>query len=43
MKRIIRSTVVAVLAANVDAWYHAIAVKPGDMLYPRPERRVKIW
>lgn len=28
---------------NVDAWYDAFAVKPGDKLYLAPEQRVKIW
>lgn len=28
---------------NVDAWYRAFNVKPGDKLYLPPEKRVKIW
>jgi putative endopeptidase len=28
---------------NVDAWYDAFGVKPGDKLYLRPEDRVRIW
>ena len=28
---------------NVDAWYTAFDVKPGDKLYLPPEQRVKIW
>ncbi|HEY0758334.1 MAG TPA: M13 family metallopeptidase [Acidisarcina sp.] len=28
---------------NVDAWYEAFGVKPGDALYLAPEDRVKIW
>ena len=28
---------------NVDAWYAAFDVKPGDKLYLSPEQRVKIW
>jgi putative endopeptidase len=28
---------------NVDAWYKAFDVKPGDKLYLPPEERVKIW
>jgi putative endopeptidase len=28
---------------NVDAWYDAFGVKPGDRLYLRPEERVRIW
>jgi predicted metalloendopeptidase len=28
---------------NVDAWYKAFAVKPGDKLYLAPESRVHIW
>ena len=28
---------------NVDAWYEAFGVKPGDKLYLRPEQRVRIW
>ncbi len=28
---------------NVDAWYEAFDVKPGDALYIAPEQRVRIW
>jgi len=28
---------------NIDAWYAAFNVKPGDKLYRAPEDRVKIW
>jgi putative endopeptidase len=28
---------------NVDGWYAAFDVKPGDKLYVPPEERVKIW
>ena len=28
---------------NVDAWYEAWGVKPGDKLYIPPEERVRIW
>ncbi|ODP38678.1 M13 family metallopeptidase [Sphingomonas turrisvirgatae] len=28
---------------NVDAWYTAFDIKPGDKLYLPPEQRVKIW
>jgi putative endopeptidase len=28
---------------NVDAWYQAFGVKPGDALYVPPEQRVRIW
>jgi putative endopeptidase len=28
---------------NVDAWYEAFNVKPGDALYVAPENRVRIW
>jgi putative endopeptidase len=28
---------------NVDAWYDAFNVKPGDALYIPPEQRVRIW
>jgi predicted metalloendopeptidase len=28
---------------NVDAWYRAFNVKPGDKLYLPPEQRVRIW
>lgn len=28
---------------NIDAWYAAFAVKPGDKLYLPPAQRVRIW
>ena len=28
---------------NVDAWYEAFGVKPGEALYLPPEQRVRIW
>lgn len=28
---------------NVDAWYKAFDIKPGQTLYVAPEKRVKIW
>ena len=28
---------------NMDAWYKAFNVKPGDKLYKKPEDRIKIW
>jgi putative endopeptidase len=28
---------------NLDAWYKAFDVKPGDKLYLPPEKRVKVW
>jgi endothelin-converting enzyme/putative endopeptidase len=28
---------------NVDAWYAAFDVKPGDALYLPPDQRVHIW
>ena len=28
---------------NMDAWYEAFGVKPGDKLYLPPEERVRIW
>ena len=29
--------------ANLDAWYKAFDVKPGDAMYVAPEDRVHIW
>jgi putative endopeptidase len=29
--------------ANIDAWYDAFGVKPGDAMYVKPEDRVRIW
>jgi predicted metalloendopeptidase len=31
------------IVRNVDAWYEAFDVKPGDKLYLPPEARVRIW
>ncbi|MFD0895925.1 hypothetical protein KBB96_08260 [Luteolibacter ambystomatis] len=28
---------------NVDAWYEAFNIRPGDKLYVKPEDRVRIW
>jgi putative endopeptidase len=28
---------------NIDAWYQAFGIQPGDKLYVPPEQRVKIW
>ena len=28
---------------NIDAWYEAFKVQPGDKLYIKPEDRVRIW
>jgi len=28
---------------NIDAWYEAFGVKPGDRLYLEPDKRVRIW
>ena len=28
---------------NMDAWYAAFDVKPGDKLYKKPEDRIRIW
>ncbi|MBP2157992.1 MULTISPECIES: M13 family metallopeptidase [Asticcacaulis] len=28
---------------NIDAWYDAFGVKPGDAYYVKPEDRVRIW
>jgi putative endopeptidase len=28
---------------NIDAWYDAFGVKPGDKLYLKPDDRVRIW
>lgn len=28
---------------NMDAWYKAFDVQPGDKLYKKPEDRIKIW
>lgn len=31
------------IVRNVDAWYKAFDIKPGDKLYLPPEKRVHIW
>lgn len=31
------------IVRNMDAWYEAFDIKPGDKLYIKPEDRVKIW
>ncbi|PAW93588.1 peptidase M13 [Mucilaginibacter sp. MD40] len=28
---------------NMDAWYTAFDVKPGDKMYKKPEDRIKVW
>jgi predicted metalloendopeptidase len=28
---------------NIDAWYDAFGVKPGDKMYVAPEKRIRIW
>jgi putative endopeptidase len=33
----------AATVRNIDAWYPAFTVKPGDKLYLAPPERVKIW
>lgn len=33
----------ALTVRNLDAWYKAFDVKPGDKLYLPPEKRVKLW
>ncbi|HEX8655353.1 MAG TPA: M13 family metallopeptidase [Allosphingosinicella sp.] len=33
----------ALTVRNLDAWYRAFDVQPGDALYLPPERRVRIW
>ncbi len=33
----------ALTVRNLDAWYTAFDVKPGDKLYLAPQERVKIW
>ncbi len=33
----------ALTVRNLDAWYTAFDVKPGDKLYLPPESRVKVW
>jgi predicted metalloendopeptidase len=31
------------IVRNLDAWYKAFDVKPGQSLYLTPQERVKIW
>jgi len=31
------------VVCNMDAWYEAFGVQPGDKLYVAPEKRVRIW
>ncbi|MEE2692934.1 MAG: M13 family metallopeptidase [Pseudomonadota bacterium] len=31
------------IVRNIDEWYEAFAVRPGDRMYLPPEERVKIW
>ena len=33
----------ALTVRNLDAWYRAFDVQPGDRLYLAPEERVRIW
>ncbi len=33
----------ALTVRNLDPWYAAFNVKPGDKLYLAPEKRVKVW
>jgi predicted metalloendopeptidase len=33
----------ALTVRNLDAWYAAFNVKPGDKLYLAPDQRVKVW
>jgi predicted metalloendopeptidase len=33
----------ALTVRNIDAWYQAFGVKPGQKLYLAPDKRVKIW
>ena len=33
----------ALTVRNLDAWYTAFNVKPGDKLYVAPDKRVRIW
>lgn len=28
---------------NIDAWYEAFGIQPGDKMYVAPEKRIKIW
>ena len=33
----------ALTVRNLDAWYKAFDIQPGDKLYLAPEARVKVW
>ena len=33
----------AIMPRNIDAWYSAFNVKPGQALYLAPAQRVKVW
>jgi predicted metalloendopeptidase len=33
----------ALTVRNLDAWYSAFGVEPGDALYLAPEQRVRVW
>jgi len=33
----------ALTVRNLDPWYAAFPVKPGDALYLAPDKRVKVW
>ena len=33
----------ALTVRNIDAWYDAFGVKPGEKLYLKPEERVRVW
>jgi putative endopeptidase len=33
----------ALTVRNLDAWYSAFQVKPGQALFPAPEDRVRVW
>ena len=37
------STYRALTVRNLDAWYKAFGVQPGQMLFLPPEKRVKLW
>jgi putative endopeptidase len=28
---------------NIDGWYKAFGIKPGDALYVAPDQRVRVW
>ena len=28
---------------NIDGWYKAFGIKPGDALYLAPDQRVRVW